>query len=64
MHICIYASEVASAVGKNPYQHPVVTLLKCWQRYHQGTHYKAALANISLNTGLCAEDFETARESY
>jgi len=58
MHLCVYASEVAAAIGKNPYQHPVIILLRVWQRYHQGKEYRQACAEVSQDTGRDQNEYQ------
>jgi len=55
MHLCIYASEVAAAIGQNQYKHPVEVLLAAWKRYHQGQEFELAQARMASLHSLDAD---------
>ena len=61
MHLCLYASEAAAIVGKNPYQTPFSILMKVWKRYHHGADFAAARARLAEQCGV-AEAQVSSRE--
>lgn len=59
MHLCVYASEVAAAVGKNPYQPPFSILMNVFKRYHQGSEFEQARRRLAETHGIAAEQIDT-----
>ncbi len=58
MHLCIYASEAAAAMGSNPYRHAVSVLLDVWKRYHQGAEFLAAQDRVAQRSGVAPEQID------
>jgi len=45
--VCLFASEVAAMIGKNPYRHPVEILMTLWKKHDRGKSFEQAQARVA-----------------
>jgi hypothetical protein len=62
LNVCLYASEVAAMIGKNPFKHPVRVLLDVWQRQNHGVSFAKAQARIAAAQGKSVETIGSSQK--